>query len=1260
VGDLAFGRTEAVAGRVLDASGAPIAGAEISVEARREEELRPSPGTAAKTGADGSFRLDAVPPGADLLVAKPGLASVRVRPHAGAIATVVLAPGVSLRGVVKKAGGRTPASGALVRFEGAAATRWVEAGADGTFTIPDVPRGRGRLVADSGADGVLELALAAPAAAPLDVVLAAPAGISGRVVDAKTTRAIPRVKLTLTSSRGELVARSKPDGTYAFGGLAGAAYALHADDPRYVAWTASDVVLTSGAAKKLDVPLTLAATLSGRVVDESGAPVAGARGSLTREAPRGITALLRTVRGADEPSAFRSGPDGTFRATRLEPGNGQRLQFRHPDHERALVGGIALAPGAVKANVTVVMKKGGLVTGRVVDTQNAPVADADVQLAGDGGGPRRGRAGPQVPPGLGGGARLSAKSGVDGRFEVKGVAPGEHTLEVSKAGYATARVESVKVKEGGATAPLAVRLEKGAAIRGSVRHKDGSPAEGYVVLLGGLRGRRTEPTGPDGSFAIERLKDGESYDLQVASGTGLGAQKNGITAPADGVEILVPGPGRIAGRALEAASGRPLTDFTVTYEPDTGGPGGARFFRAASRVAGGALAGTGEPKEFHAGDGAFLLEDVPAGTWRITVASAGFQSAHVGSISVEEGATKSGVEARLQRGTHLSGRATDAQDGHAIPGVAITYQLVGGAPAFRIPGVDDGSAITTDADGHYEIADVAPGRYQVTARHPDYTSANATADVAVEGAAGVDLQLSSGGEIGGVVLTDTRQPAAGIEVDLGGAGGGGFGRMLGGGNSTLTDPSGRFVFQHLAAARYTVSASAQGKTATPVDVVLNAGESHDDLVLLLSSGTTIHGTVSGLPSSMIAGVNVTASGPDSFTGSSRTGSDGTYEIAGAPAGAINLRATAGDVTRSRTATKQVTLTGEEPLVVLDIVFEDGFRISGSVTRRGAPVPGAMVVASQQGAGGRTASARSDEGGAYVLDGLAEGTYNVTASMPVPGGASRRQTVTVSDDQSLDLALPSASITGSVVEASSRVPLEGATVQVDPGDGSPLFRSQATTDSNGRFTLDGLDEKSYTATFRRPQFQSQTRSVNASESGGEDLTVELARGEGIGIQVLDGIYGVPLHGVVARVFDAQKATVFSGGVTLDDQGRGEIPSLPPGRYAVWLDAGGYALTTLPAVDVPQPTLRVAMTPGGTLEIDAGPQTLGKGSVPVQILGADGAPAPLSLFAPTGALTLVAPVRTIQNVAPGTYYIVVNGGSPMGFQIAEGRLTPVTLP
>ena len=159
--------------------------------------------------------------------------------------------------------------------------------------------------------------------------------------------------------------------------------------------------------------------------------------------------------------------------------------------------------------------------------------------------------------------------------------------------------------------------------------------------------------------------------------------------------------------------------------------------------------------------------------------------------------------------------------------------------------LDGGDDVTTDAEGAFTVEGIAPGRVKVTVKSPDYADGSEVADVKETGGT-VEIKLAAGGSVGGVVVAG-NQPVASANVSLAGAGEAGFGRILGGGQSTTTDATGRFTFDHLDAGRYSVSAGLNGKSSNLAEVVLQAGDARNDLVLSLSAGTTIQGTVSGLP-----------------------------------------------------------------------------------------------------------------------------------------------------------------------------------------------------------------------------------------------------------------------------------------------------------------------------------------------------------------------------------------------------------------------------
>ena len=1275
LGEKVLARGEAIAGKVVDAAGAPIAGAELTLRAPTpgDADVLPAP-VRTMTGEDGTFRLDgAAPSGNTLSAGKRGFAPAsNENTRAGALAKpIVLAPGIPLAGAVKPLPGRS-AAGTLVRFAGRAETPWVEAAEDGSFTIPDAPGGKGTLSADAGDAGwgeVLNATLPLAEGKKLVVALAAPAALEGRVVDARTLRPVSRARVDVRDGASVRTVRSGPDGRYRLAGLPPRTFRISVDDARYVPFVKGGVAVAAGETRKLDAALTLGASMSGRVTDESGAPVAGAHGALARGGESNLRTLLRQFRGSGA-GGFRTSVDGTFRVARLLPGDNQRLSVVHADFSPATLAGLSLVPGQTTANVSVVLRRGAVITGVVRDPNGEAVADAEVEL-GSGIGFRGGRAGMQVQIGLAGASSGSgvkkAKSGPDGRFALKGITPGDHTLVVRKPGLATERIDPVKVPEDGSPEPIAVTLVPGASIAGVVRTRNGNPAEGWIVVAakGGSSpiGPRAQgggpPTGPDGAFYLDGLKSGEAYDLTLLGGTGMSPGRRGVVAPAGDVEILVAGTGRISGRALDAATGRPLTEYLISYEP--GRSGGGAVFRFVNRAAGRRMTGIGEPTSVRSEDGSFALEDVPAGTWSVVVTAKDYQTARAAGVVVEEGGTAKEVEVKAVRGAALKGYVHDAATGRSVPNVSISHEDAG-APAGLMAFADAGdSEIVTDADGRFEIDGLGVGRVHLTAKHPDYADASDTVDVKESGAS-VELKLTAGGALAGAVVSDTGQPLPGAEVTLAAAGDAGFGRGMPGGQGTTTDASGRFRFEHLGAGRYGVTARLRSRSSASLTVVLQAGESNEALSLAIAAGSTVRGTVSGIPDEWKNGMTVTANGPEGFFISTRTAADGRFEFAGVPAGAVSLRATAGDFAgSSRSVMKQVTVDDSQPVLETELVFEPGHSLSGRVTRAGAPVVNATVVANLQGGGGRQAATRTDEGGAYRMDGLTGGTYQVSTMTNLFGGASKRDTVTVNGDQTLDVVFPAAKLGGTVVDVAGRQPLPDAVVEATAADASagPFVRS-VTTDSNGTFLLADIEPTSYTVNVRKAGYQFSKREVTAAEQGTDALTFELTRGDGIGVVGRDGLYGVPLRGLLVRVADSQQAVVFQGSIPLDAEGKGEIPSLKPGSYTLMADASGYAAVTVPNVNVPSSPVTVSLTPGGSLEIRSGPKTLAPGTARVHLRTAAGGPVPLSLFNPTGDVVLSTPVRRLENLAPGSYVLTVEGGGSNPFSIQEGALSILDLP
>jgi protocatechuate 3,4-dioxygenase beta subunit len=425
-----------------------------------------------------------------------------------------------------------------------------------------------------------------------------------------------------------------------------------------------------------------------------------------------------------------------------------------------------------------------------------------------------------------------------------------------------------------------------------------------------------------------------------------------------------------------------------------------------------------ERQPFHAEDGSFVLEDVPAGRWMVEAFAPGFQAGSAAAVTVGEGDASDAVEVRLTKGGAVSGRVLESRTGRPILDATVRIEPSGGERRMgmmRMGGEGDDET-STDADGRYELTGLAPGSWVLTASHPEWSESTTSVEVK-DAPASADVRLGRGGSIGGTVLGGAR-PVAGAQVTLSPAGESGMrmgGFMGGGEQSALTDEGGRFRFDRLNPGRYQLSAALRDQTSAPADAVLT-GDDSQDVQLTLAAGALLKGVVSGLADNQLTGVTVSASGQDYFA-SARTGAGGVFELSGVPEGLITLRANAGDfLTSSRSASATVTIGPGQAEATAEIVFEAGFRVDGHVTRGGKPVPDAMVSAFPDGGNRRSANGRTDDGGGYVLEGLDAAKYTFTASSQ--SGGPIRRTVEVGGDTTVDLDAPPARLAGTVVEAES--------------------------------------------------------------------------------------------------------------------------------------------------------------------------------------------------------------------------------------------------
>ena len=374
----------------------------------------------------------------------------------------------------------------------------------------------------------------------------------------------------------------------------------------FVPWTGE----VDAPGEMLTVRLTPGTGVMGRVTDDDGNPVRGARLALEAEGK------------AAAPSLIASDADGYFYVEGLEAGS-YTLRAEGAGHIPRARKGISLTSGRIES-VAVVLSRAADLRLAVSGEKKEPLSGAVVSVV------TSGTAGLRLPDGererL---AALSWETGPDGTALV-GPLPVGLRLRLAVRGdrYAPQSIE-LALRE--PREARSVELRRGGALRLLATDTEGAPVPGATVQLSSPDARDADllaekpPAGEDGRVVLDGLPEG-SYTLVVrAEGFRPEIVKGlKLTLAADrvlGVELQRGT--TLVGRVV-SESGAPLAGAKVT----------ATFAQGGSELRQEAVAGE---------DGAFRLDGLPDGAVRIHVERQGYEDGGLAGVTPGVG----DVEVRL-------------------------------------------------------------------------------------------------------------------------------------------------------------------------------------------------------------------------------------------------------------------------------------------------------------------------------------------------------------------------------------------------------------------------------------------------------------------------------------------------------------------------------------------------------------------------------------------------------------------------------------
>jgi hypothetical protein len=407
-----------------------------------------------------------------------------------------------------------------------------------------------------------------------------------------------------------------------------------------------------GKESTLDVTLDRGRELRGKVVDESGQPVAMADVRVEQE----MVAPMRTE--SDGGFVIGGLRDGKFRVTARKAG------YVEAHADDADPSGPPL---------TLTLRRGGAISGHVGGMTDAEAGYATASAFGPSG-------------------ASTARVDSSGNFTLEGLPDGRYMVDASTNGPQARRTarKTVDVMNGSAPA-IELSFSDGFTVRGSVT-SHGQPLGGTMVTFattdpsqGGGTSVRVDT---DGTYTATGLAGGE-YNVVVTSPAFGGVYNERASFNSNTVYDIDVRASAVRGHVVDAASGTPLADALVAFLP-VDNTHAAPPPRALTT-------------DF---SGRFASDLVPERKWRLRVQRERYTTT---TVDVDVNAGTPEIEVRLSPATGLVVKVVDSRDGSPVIGAFISAFDASNRPASSGQSHEDGTAQLWVAPGHYTLTANAQG-----------------------------------------------------------------------------------------------------------------------------------------------------------------------------------------------------------------------------------------------------------------------------------------------------------------------------------------------------------------------------------------------------------------------------------------------------------------------------------------------------------------------------------------------------------------------
>lgn len=547
--------------------------------------------------------------------------------------------------------------------------------------------------------------------------------------------------------------------------------------------------------------------------------------------------------------------------------------------------------------------------------------------------------------------RSKGTTDASGRYEIRGVPLDLEFFAVAThddwADSASDHFELTRTER--ERSDLDLFLTLGATVVGLVVGEDGHPVPDaevsmsplFTELMSGKASWTSENTQTDGEgrFSFEHIPAGK---VQVVAG-----QANLLQLRTDDPSAV----------QLEI-EGEEVHEVRLVLGADPEGPGGeirgVVVDRTGAGIPGARLTAngmaTGQPVFASATTddaGSFVLTEVGTGQLFVQIEAEGFASQHATVVPSEQEEIF-----RLERCGGIRGRVV-THDGQIPVNVRVAYRHVDGdtdvlemTERMQRSFSEDDDTVRVQADGSFELTEIAPGEVVVSASADGYSTGESAPVVvtAEQLSSGVEVFLGAGCTVFGVVLDAGGIPISGARVSLRRRGATEaedfMAQLMPGmaseGKTATTGPAGEYEIANLPPGQYVVQASHSTLAASaPLDFVIEDHATLELDPLQLTRGGTIEGRLVTADGDPRSGLFVQLMSKTSGMKMANSDREGRFKWSSLPPGnylmtITDMAAMQSGQMKIKTAT--VTIEGSEVHEV-EVVFGGGFKVKGKVDGR---------------------------------------------------------------------------------------------------------------------------------------------------------------------------------------------------------------------------------------------------------------------------------------------------------------------------------------